>query len=261
MPPFEHLRAIVRHGDDGEVLVAETAECLTRFDDDPAALVVTCRRLLGHHPESAPLWWLCSRVLCAPDAAAAAREAQDLLRRDPTPARLGALLPFPADHPVAVLGWPEPVGDALESRPDLEVLAVRGPGAAAGWERRLGHSAVDARPVDLTEALALDASHVLVEAVAAGGNRVITHAGTTEAVDTLLRPGRQVWLVAPVGRVLPERLLGAFLGEVGSLERRALELVDIQRFDRIAGPDGLVRPDQLGRCVDCPIAPELLRIR
>jgi hypothetical protein len=261
MPPFEHLRAIVRYGDDGDVLVAEMAECLARFDDDPAALVVTCRRLLAHHPESTALWWLCSRVLAAPEASAAAWESEERLRRDPTAARLGALLPFPADHPVGVLGWPVAVGDALESRPDLEVLAVRGSGAARGWERRLRHCAVDARPVDLAQAAAAEVSHVLIGVVAAGGNRIVAADGTTDALDILTRPGIQVWGVAPVGSVLPDRLVGAQLAELEPLADRHLELVDAQRFDRFAGPDGLVRADQLGRRADCPVAPELLRIR
>jgi hypothetical protein len=64
--------------------------------------------------------------------------------------------------------------------------------------------------------------------------------------------------------VLPDRLFDTLLGELGEpddLDGHDLELLDVQRFDRIAGPDGLVRPDQLGRRVDCPVAPELLRIR
>jgi hypothetical protein len=260
MPPFEHLRAIVRYGDDGDVLVAETAECLARFGNDPAALVVTCRRLLAHHPECTPLWWLCARVLTAPDPSDAAWEAEEQLRSDPTAARLGALLPFPADHPVAVLGWPDVIGNALESRPDLEVLAVRA-GSTRGWERRLARADVDARPVDLTEALATEASHVLVGAAGLGGARVLVPAGTSAALATLARPGLFVWLAAAAGQVLPDRLFDTLLGELGDCGDRGLELLDVQRFDRIAGPDGLVRPDQLGRRVDCPVAPELLRIR
>jgi hypothetical protein len=70
-----------------------------------------------------------------------------------------------------------------------------------------------------------------------------------------------VWLAAAAGQVLPDRLFDTLLGELGDCGDRGLELLDVQRFDRIAGPDGLVRPDQLGRRVDCPVAPELLRIR
>ena len=115
--PFERLRAIARHGGDDRLLVAEAADCLGEFDDDPAALVVTCRRLLHHHPERAPLWWLCARVLAAPEPSEAAWDAEALVRDDRTADRLSGLLPFPADHPVAVLGWPTTTGDALGAAP------------------------------------------------------------------------------------------------------------------------------------------------
>ena len=268
-PSFERLRAIARYGDDDRVLVAEAADCLADFDDDPAALVVTCRRLLAHHPECAPLWWVCSRVLAAPEPSEAAWESEERVRSDATSARLAALLPFPADHPIAVLGWPELAGDALASRPDLEVLAVRGGTADRNWERRLARSEAIARPVDLTEALAAEVSHVLVDSVAASGERVMVRDGTSRALDTLARPGLLVWLVAGVGRVLPNRLFDAMTALIGDaddpfdegFEARGLELLDVQRFDRVAGPTGLERPEQVVRRADCPIAPELLRIR
>src|SRR5438034_3535381 len=66
MQPFERLRYIARHGADDRTLVVEAADCLADFDGDPAGLVVTCRRLLHHHPDCGPLWWLCARVLVAP---------------------------------------------------------------------------------------------------------------------------------------------------------------------------------------------------
>jgi hypothetical protein len=267
-PSFERLRAIARYGDDDRVLVAEAADCLADFDDDPAALVVTCRRLLAHHPECAPMWWVCARVLTAPEPSEAAWESEERVRSDPTAARLAALLPFPADHPIAVLGWPDLAGDALASRPDLEALAVRGATADPHWERRLARSDAIARPVDLTEALAAEVSHVLVDAVAASGERVLVRAGTTHVLDTLARPGLLVWLVAGVGRVLPNRLFDAMARLLGdpddpfddAWDDRGLELLDVQRFDRVAGPTGLDRPDQVVRRADCPVAPELLRI-
>src|SRR6187200_31022 len=133
--PFERLRAIARHGGDDRLLVGEAADCLGEFDDDPAALVVTCRRLLHHHPERAPLWWLCARVLAGPEPSEAAWDAEALVRDDHTADRLSGLLPFPADHPVAVLGWPAATGEALALRPDLEVLVIRDDRQRGGDER------------------------------------------------------------------------------------------------------------------------------
>ncbi len=264
MQPFERLRAIARHGGDDRLLVAEAADCLGEFDDDPMALVVTCRRLLHHHPERAPLWWLCARVLAAPDPSDAAWEAEGLMRADATADRLAALLPFPADHPIAVLGWPELSGAALAMRPDLEALAVRvDHGARRGhegsWVARLARSDASARPVDLTEALAREPSHLLVEVAGASPTDLLVADGTSAALADLARPSLVVWLVAGVGRVLPARMFDAMMREIGDPGDHGLEQLDVQVADRIAGPTGLVRPEQLLRRVDCPVAPELLR--
>jgi hypothetical protein len=260
MQPFERLRAIARHGGDDRLLVAEAADCLGEFDDDPAALVVTCRRLLQHHPERAPLWWLCARVLAAPEPSEAAWDAEALMRADATADRLAALLPFPADHPIAVLGWPEISGAALAIRPDLEALAVRDNHGDDRWRVRLARSDASARPVDVTEVVALEPSHVLVEVAGAGPTQVLVADGTAALLADLARPSLVVWLVAGVGRVLPARMFEAMTRRLGDPENHGLELLDVQIADRIAGPTGLVRPEQLIRRVDSPVAPELLRL-
>jgi hypothetical protein len=259
--PFERLRAIARHGGDDRLLVAEAADCLGEFDDDPAALVVTCRRLLHHHPERAPLWWLCARVLAGPEPSEAAWDAEALVRDDHTADRLSGLLPFPADHPVAVLGWPAVAGEALALRPDLEVLAVRDDAGTGDerWRARLARSDASARPVDLVEVVALEPSHLLVEVVGGGPEQLLVPEGTADAIATVSRPGLLVWLVAGIGRILPARLFDAMLRTLGDADEHGLELLDVQAADRIAGPTGLVRPEQLARRVDCPVAPELLR--
>ena len=260
MMPFERLRAIARHGADDRTLVAEAADCLAEFDDDPAGLVVTCRRLLHHHAACGPLWWLCARVLAAPDTSEAAWEAEELVRADRTPTRLAALLPFPHDEPIAVLGWPDLAGEALATRPDLDVLAVRGWGANDSWHRRLARSDATARPVDPTEAQALEPSHVLAEVIAASPTHALVTEGTTDLLTELSRPTTLVWLVAGVGRVLPDRLFDVMMRQLDPPEDHGFELLDLQIADRIAGPTGLDRPGNLTRRIDCPVAPELLRI-
>ena len=69
-----------------------------------------------------------------------------------------------------------------------------------------------------------------------------------------------MWLVAGVGRVLPARLFDAMTRRIDPPEDHGLELVDVQVADRIAGPTGLDRPENLLRRVDAPVAPELLRL-
>jgi hypothetical protein len=260
MMPFERLRAIARHGADDRTLVAEAADCLAEFDDDPAGLVVTCRRLLHHHAACGPLWWLCARVLAAPDTSEAAWEAEELVRADRTPTRLAALLPFPHDEPIAVLGWPDLAGEALATRPDLDALAVRGWGASDSWHRRLARSDATARPVDPTEAQALEPSHVLAEVIAASPTHALVTAGTTDLLAEITRPATLVWLVAGVGRVLPARLFDVMMRQLDPPEDHGFELLDLQIADRVAGPTGLDRPGNLTRRIDCPVAPELLRI-
>jgi hypothetical protein len=258
--PFERLRRIARHSGDDRTLVAESADCLAEFDDDPAGLVVTCRRLLHHHPDCAPLWWLCSRVLAAPEPSDAAYEAERLVLDDRTPGRLAAVLPFPHDHPIAVLGWPELTGEAVASRPDLEVLVVRNAGVDDHWHRRLARSDASARPVDALEASVLEPSHVLVEVAAASPTRALVVDGTAATLEDVTKPTTLVWLVAGVGRVLPLRLFDAMVTRLETPEDHGLELVDVQLADRIAGPTGLERPEHLARRVDAPVAPELLRL-
>jgi hypothetical protein len=116
--------------------------------------------------------------------------------------------------------------------------------------------------VDDVEAVALEPSHLLVEAMAAGPRAAVVAAGAGDLLDTLAATGTVGWLVAGVGRVLPERLFAALHSELGrdGDQHAPVDLVDVTRFARVAGPSGLDAPDALLRRVDCPVAPELLRL-
>ena len=263
MQPFERLRYLARWAGDDDALALEAADCLAAFADDPAGLVVACRRLLAHHVTSGPLWWLCARVLCASDAADAAWESVQLLDEDRTASRLADALPFPHDGPIAVLGWGETIAAALTTRFDLDVLAVRLPGArrVASQVRRA------ARPVRLVsdvEANALGVTHVLVEAGAVGGTSALVPSGTERVARALTQNRAQVWLVAGLGRALPDRLFDALLArlEAGDELVDTAEDVDVlalDQVDAVVGPAGLEAPGVATRRADCPIAPELLR--
>ncbi|MGH9025391.1 MAG: hypothetical protein ACRDWD_04645 [Acidimicrobiia bacterium] len=258
MQPFERLRYVARSGGDDVMLVGEAADCLADFGDDPASLVVACRRLLSHHPAAGVLWWLCARVLVAPLPDEAAFDAARLVASDRTADRLGALLPFPHDDPIAVLGWPSVAGAALVTRPDLDVVAIRmaGERRLAARLRRLDQPV---RVVDGIDAAALAPSHLLVETTAASPSETLVPGGATELLDAT---GAAGWLVAGVGRVLPARLFASLQAALpdGDDDPDDFEVVSVERFERIAGPTGLQSPDQLARRVDAPVAPELMRL-
>jgi hypothetical protein len=261
--PFERLRYLARWSDeDDSALVSEAADCLAGFADDPAGLVVACRRLLSHHPAAGALWWLCARVLAAPDPAEAAWEAWQLVNDDQTADRLAGLLPFPHDEPIAVLGWPDLAGAALAERRDLDVIAIRRRSGDDHRRARLARREASIRIVSEVDAAALEPSHLLVEAMATGPTRAVVATGAGDLLDNLAATGTVGWLVAGVGRVLPERLFTAVESELehDGDEHTQVDFVDVSRFARVAGPSGLAAPDGLLRRVDCPVAPELLRL-
>jgi hypothetical protein len=248
--PFERLRALARYAGDDTGLVVEAADCLADFAADPTQLVTVCRRLLAHHPSSGPLWWLCTQVLTATDPSGGARDAVRALERDRTATRLSSLLPFPHDEPIAVLGWPDVTGEALAERPDLDIVVVRTdyrPPRAA--DRRV-------RVVDQVEAMAASPSHLLVEVLAAGPTTAIVPRGVGDLHRSL--GDVTLWLVVPIGRLLPARLFEVLRQQVG--EEPNVEAIDVTAAAQTAGPWGLDVPARLGAHVNCPVAPELLRI-
>jgi hypothetical protein len=172
------------------------------------------------------------------------------------------LLPFPHDEPIAVLGWPDLAGAALAERPDLDVIAIRRRAADDHRRARRARREASVRIVSEGDAAALEPSHLLVEAMATGPTSAVVAGGAVDLLDTLAATGTVGWLVAGVGRVLPERLFTAVRSEVerDEEEHTPVEVVDVARFARVAGPTGLIAPDALLRRVDCPVAPELLRL-
>ena len=261
--PFERLRYLARWSDEDDgALVSEAADCLAGFADDPAGLVVACRRLLSHHPASGALWWLCSRVLTAPEPAEAAWEAWTLINEDRTATRLSGLLPFPHDDPIAVLGWPDLAGAALAERPDLDVIAVRRRSGDDQLRARLARREHPVRVVNEVELAALEPSYLLVEATAASPTCAVVPDGAADLLGDLAGGGTTGWLVAGVGRLLPERLFASLQRELerDDPDHVPVALVDAGRFARVAGPRGLDAPGELSRRVDAPVAPELLRL-
>jgi len=256
--PFERLRALARYtGDDDAGLVAEAADCLGDFGSDPQLLTV-CRRLLAHHLLCGPLWWLCARIVAAPDAEVAARESARRFSADRTAARLASVLPFPHDDPIAVLGWSDVIGSAVAERPDLDVVAVRPRVGDHGLRGRLARSDRPVRMVDETEVMALEPSHLLVGVRMMSAREALVSPGTADLPWSI--PDAVVWLVGGVGRLLPDRLFDVARAEVDRDLDPAAECLQVADAQRVAGPAGLDPPERVASRLDCPDTPELHRL-
>ena len=256
--PAERLRSVTRRSLDDDHLAPAAADALAGCADEPASLVVACRRVLAHHPAHGPLWWVCSRILAAPDPAAAAHTAVRELEADRTGDRLGATLPLLDDgEVVAIVGYSATVDDALLERFDIEAVAVRVDGddpVGALRRRRTDHAV---RVVDEWDPALERTARLLVSATAIGPERALVAAGTGAVLDAIGVSAGEVWLVGGVGRVLPARVYDMLVSSVPQGD--VYEQISLQRFDRLAGPRGLERPHDATARIDCPVVPELLR--
>jgi hypothetical protein len=142
------------------------------------------------------------------------------------------------------------------------VIAIRRRSGDDHRRARLARREAPVRIVSEVDAAALQPSHLLVEALAASPSSSVVPEGASDLLATLAANRAVGWLVAGVGRVLPERMFAAVRAELerDQNEHAPMELVEVSRFARVAGPRGLEAPDALLRRVDCPVAPELLRL-
>lgn len=252
---LEHLRALVRRGgESGLELAVDVAQCLEEIGDDPA-LVMAARRACALRPGEGPLWWLCSRVLCAADSAVAAEEAADLLLEDPTLKRLVDVLPFPHDEPVVFVGEPAVVAEVSAVRPDLDLVAVYPTGRGPVRHRRASDATV--RVADAFDVAALAPTHVLVMPAWASTAGVWAPAGLGLTLAGV--PEADAWLVVPRGRALPEALAGAMARRIDPLDADVEEIAP-ERFGAGVGPHGLGPVRDVLAATDCPVAAELLRL-
>jgi hypothetical protein len=260
--PIERLRYVARaSGADQSLLVRETAQALAAFHDDPAGLVAACRRIVDRHPTSAPLWWLCARVLTAPESRREAWDAVEAIEGDTTPRELGHALPDSGT--ACVVGWPELAGEALPRRGDVEVLAVDSLGEGSGLVRRLAHAGIDAVDVPTSGLGAAVASSdvLLLEAVAAGPTGFFAVSGSLAAATVARHAEVPVWVTIGVGRWLAPRMWIALTDRHATRAADPWdldeEIVPLDLVDQVCGPAGLEPPADALRRTDCPVAPEL----
>jgi translation initiation factor 2B subunit (eIF-2B alpha/beta/delta family) len=242
--------------------VREAAGALIGLGVDPSGLVTSCRRIVERHLAVGPLWWLCARVLTAPDGRSEARRCAAESAEDTTCDELVRSLPDGAT--VAVIGWPSVAGDALVRRGDCPVLVVDVFDEGSGLVRRLERADVEVTEVGSAGlAAAVSASGVLVlEASAVGPNGALAVAGSLAAAAVARHSGVPVWLVAGVGTLLPARMWDAMCSRVFASEEPwdlDDEVVPFDLIDAIIGPNGRESPAEALRRTDCPVAPELFR--
>ena len=263
MHPIEQLRYVARaSGADAGLLVQEAASALGVFRRDPPALVTAARRLLTRQPAVGPLWWMCSRLVMSDDCWAEARLVVEELRSDKTGRELAHALPDGAT--VVVCGWPDIIVDALPRRGDVFVLVVDIEGQGSPVVRRLERADVRAEEIDASHLAGAveDADLALVEAAASGPAASLTDVGNLALAATARATGTPTWLVAGVGRRVPEPYWQAIAERTVDRDEPSwlspFEVVTMGLVDRVLTTEGLSLPGELAPS-DVPVASELLR--
>ena len=261
--PIEHLRYLARaRGADSSSLVREAASALGALRADHASLVIACRRIVERHPEVGPLWWMCARLLTADDPATLAWAIADEVDDDPAQRRIAAA--FDDDATVLTIGWPEVAGAALMRRGNVTVLCADSRHEASGFMQRLERFEVPCEPIP-TESLARaahEADIILVEAVAAGTQRVIAPVGSHLIAAVARSVGTPVWLVAGAGTRLPTEYvdaIGRLVVDASSSWDLDVDDLPLELVTHVAGADGVSDDVPAALRPDCPFAPELLR--
>lgn len=262
MHPVERLRYVARAtGYPQRVIVEETARALSSCADDPQGLVTACRRMVQRQPGSAPLVWLCARVICAGDPRAEIRAVLEELDGDRTPTELAHALPDEAT--IVVLGWPEMIGAALPRRGDVEVLVVDVLQEGGGLVMKLVDADVDAVDVPLAGlgAAVAGADLVLLEASVLAPTECLAIAGSLAAASVARASGVPVWTVAGVGHLLPQRMWEPVRDRIVPDEPWDAddEVVPLALIDRVVGPSGPLSVEAALRRTDCPVVTELFK--
>ena len=263
---MERLRHLARAGAvEHRVLVRESVPALAALVRDSGALVLSCRRLLQHHPGSGPLAWLCARILCGEDPRSEAWRCAGEIDDDATAEHLASELPEVAR--VVVLGWPEVSVAALARRGDVSslIVDVEGVDARGGEGAELAYQlqGIDLDAAEVAEAgmaaAVRSADLVVLEAAALGPDAFVAVSGSYAAAAVARYAGVPVWLVAGVGRALPP---GLWAGMARRLERpepwmSTDEIVPLDLVDVVVRPTGRMSGAAVAGPPDCPDAPEL----
>jgi hypothetical protein len=252
---MERLRHVARSGDiDPAVVVAETADALTRLGPAPSELVPLCRNLVERNPTCGPLWWLCAHLLANPDSLGSAWQLADEVERDATPARLAERLPDGAT--VMTVGYPAITASALRRCGNVSVLAVLAGDEGVRLVRAMDRAGVEVEPITPESMLTAceRADLVLLEADGCSTEDIVASMGSGLAAVAASAAGAPVWLVAGVGRRLP----AAFVEAIGCGLGAEHETFSTGCVSKVAGPEGVAHMSHAALAPECPAVPELL---
>jgi len=133
--------------------------------------------------------------------------------------------------------------------------------------RDAGLQSIDLLESDTTGAagsLALDLrgdapAPVMVQALAVGDGGAVVVAPQWEALSSHRGDDNPRWLVGGVGCRLSDPMWSSLVEHWSTTPRRGEDLVPLDAFTHLVGPDGPVPIEALGP-PDCPVAPELFRL-
>ncbi len=224
--PIERLRFVARAGWAGPTeLAVEAAYALAELaEQEPAALVPACRRLLERNPGYAPLWWVAARVLCAGDPLEEADRCAGQLEDDRTEELL--------EEALAGRRWIRHGGVAEATTADVVVVSVDGMGPTG---------------------MIIDGDdRGVLEAAAVAGTDVWALSGTGRVLPARLW---QALLERADMPPPPSRTAASSWFEPVS---RSPVVAGLSAVARVAGPLGTVGVFEALAGCDCPEPPELL---
>lgn len=269
MSSFEHLRYLAQASHvPARYLVEDAAMAMSGFAHDSGSMLIASRRILSQHPECGPLWWMCARLLTAPDVNAEAERILDDIEADRTTIELASAIPSGAH--VLVVGWPESTAEALAARPDVTVWLGENAWPAQreldavgvhtvrwfGREFMSSHGAVADGDRSRAGDLGPPAGQfdvVLVDCLLTGPKAVLAHMGVGQALlDAVPVLGQKpsaadagarasVWFVAGTGRRLTEPLFRRAVEQAEGFRALTLESVPVPPGSRVLCEVGLVR--------------------
>jgi len=249
------------HGADPVELALGTADALSGVANDHAAMLVSARRLVEHHPTNAQLLSVCAVGVTDMDPRQALRQYAYDMSTDSTSDQLVASLPV--DGTVCMVGWSGHLVDALVRRGDLHALVVDSLGDGQDALRVLSRNDVSCELVaqEGMASAAEEADVTIVSALAVGDDSVLAAGGSLAVASVAYCAQRPVWMVAGFGTKLPQQMFEPLVqGIRGRPDPWASghDSVPITLASHYVGPGvGPVPATMLQRAQTCPVAMEL----